>query len=74
MKMRRTLYLKFLFIYLLFGIAAVIVIATFTNRRTLMHLTERAAASLYREASLIASNYAVQIYDKDEDALSLIHI
>ena len=68
MKMRRTLYLKFLFIYLLFGIAAVIVIATFASERTLKHLTERAAASLYREASLIASNYAVQIYNKDEDA------
>ncbi len=68
MKMRRTLYLKFLLIYVLFGIAAVIVIATFTSRRTLQHLTDRAASSLYREASLIASNYAVQIYDKDENA------
>ena len=68
MKMRRTLYLKFLLIYVLFGIAAVTVIATFTSRRTLQHLTDRTAASLYREASLIASNYAVQIYDKDESA------
>ncbi|MBQ9550766.1 MAG: GHKL domain-containing protein [Lachnospiraceae bacterium] len=66
--MRRTLYLKFLLIYMLFGIAAVTVIATFTNRSTLQHLTDRAAVSLYREASLIASNYAVQIYDKDESA------
>ena len=68
MKMRRTLYLKFLLIYMLFGIAAVTVIATFTSRSTLQHLTDRAAVSLYREASLIASNYAVQIYDKDESA------
>ena len=68
MKMRRTLYLKFLLIYILFGVAAVIVITTFTSRRTLKHLTDRSAASLYREASLIASNYAVQIYNKDEDA------
>ena len=68
MKMRRTLYLKFLLIYVLFGIAAVTVIATFTSRRTLQHLTDRSAASLYREASLIATNYAVQIYDKDENA------
>lgn len=68
MKMRRTLYLKFLLIYFLFGIASVIVIATFTSKRTLKHLTERTAASLYREATLIASNYAVQIYDKDENA------
>jgi len=66
--MRRTLYLKFLLIYVLFGIAAVTVIATFTSRSTLQHLTDRAAVSLYREASLIASNYAVQIYDKDESA------
>ncbi len=68
MKMRRTLYLKFLIIYLLFGIASVVLIATFTSRRTLQHLTDRAASSLYREASLIATNYAVQIYDKDETA------
>ncbi len=66
--MRRTLYLKFLFIYVLFGIAAFIVTATFTSERTLRHLTDHYAASLYREASLIASNYAVQIYRKDEDA------
>ncbi len=68
MKMRRTLYLKFLIIYFLFGIASVTVIATFTSTRTLKHLTDRAASSLYREATLIASNYAVQIYDKDERA------
>lgn len=68
MKMRRTLYLKFLIIYLLFGIASVVLIATYTSRRTLQHLTDRAASSLYREASLIATNYAVQIYDKDETA------
>lgn len=68
MKLRRTLYLKFLFIYVLFGIACVIVIATFTSQRTLKHLTDRTASSLYREATLIASNYAVQIYDKDEGA------
>ncbi len=68
MKMRRTLYLKFLFIYFLFGIASLTVLATFTSQRTLNHLTERAASSLYREATLIASNYAVQIYDKDEGA------
>lgn len=68
MKLRRTLYLKFLLIYVLFSIAAVTVIATYTGNLTLRHLTDRSAASLYREASLIASNYAVQIYDKDEGA------
>ncbi len=68
MKMRRTLYLKFLFIYFLFGIASLVVLGTFTSRLTLKLLTDRAASSLYREATLIASNYAVSIYDKDEGA------
>ena len=67
MKMRRTLYLKFLAAYVLFGILAFITIATLTSNMTLKHLTKVQANSLYREASLIASSYALRIYTNDED-------
>ncbi|SFL30840.1 Signal transduction histidine kinase [Lachnospiraceae bacterium KH1T2] len=70
MKMRRTLYLKFLGGYILFGILAFITIATFTSQMILKHLTRVQAASLYREAQLVASNYALRIYSNDEDGAS----
>ena len=63
MKLRRTLYLKFLAAYLLFGFFCVITIATVTSERTLSHLTRERADSLYREASLVSSRYATQIYE-----------
>lgn len=63
MKLRRTLYLKFLAAYLLFGFLCVITIATVTSDRTLKHLTRERADSLYREASLVSGRYATQIYE-----------
>ncbi len=63
MKLRRTLYLKFLAAYLLFGFLCVITIATVTSELTLRHLTRERADSLYREASLVSSRYATQIYE-----------
>ena len=66
MKMRRTLYLKFLVAYLLFGLLSFLTITTLTSRLTLKHLTANTAESLYREASLVASSYAVQIYNNKE--------
>lgn len=67
MKMKRTLYLKFLAAYILFGVLSVITIATLTSKMTLNHLTRVQAASLYREAQLVASNYALRIYSNDEN-------
>ena len=63
MKLRKTLYLKFLAAYLLFGFLCVITIATVTNERTLDHLTRERADSLYKEASLVSARYATQIYE-----------
>ena len=74
MKMRRTLYLKFLAAYLLFGCLSVIMVSTFTSNMILRRLTRDEASSLYREAQLIASNYAVQIYDnKDESKKAAVY-
>ena len=66
MKMKRTLYLKFLAAYMIFGVLALIVIATLTSNMTLKHLTKVQAGSLYREAQLVASSYALRIYSNDE--------
>ncbi len=63
MKLRRRLYLKFLAAYLLFGFLAFITIATLTSDRTLKHLTRERADSLYKEAALVSSRYATQIYE-----------
>ncbi|MCR5625815.1 MAG: HAMP domain-containing protein [Lachnospiraceae bacterium] len=59
--MRKTLYLKFLGAYLLFGILCVITIGTVTAKLTLEHLTREKANSLYREASLVSQQYATLI-------------
>ncbi len=63
MKLQKTLYLKFLAAYLLFGFLCMITIATVTSDRMLEHLTLERADSLYREASLVSGRYATQIYE-----------
>ena len=56
--MKRTLYSKLLAGYLLYGLTGFIIVATFTYHTTFRFLTQQEAASLYREATLISSDYA----------------
>ncbi len=56
--MKRTLYLKLLAGYLAFGVLGFLTIATFTTRMAYRYVEEDAAADLYRESNLAASNYA----------------
>lgn len=58
MKRKHTLYLKFIIVYLIFGILAFITIATVTSSLTEKYLIKEKAASLYKEATLISSRYA----------------
>ncbi len=60
--MRRTLYLKFLLAYLIFGLFGVLVIATFVPAMTREQLIREKAETLYSEASLIAGTYASGLY------------
>lgn len=60
--MKRTLYLKFLIGYVAFGILGFLTIATFTSRLTLNFIERDTASSLYREANLLAANYAANYY------------
>ncbi|MBQ3105226.1 MAG: HAMP domain-containing histidine kinase [Lachnospiraceae bacterium] len=63
--MRKTLYLKFCLAYLIFGIFGFVVVATFVSNLIMEHLQREEADALYREATLIASTYAVDLYDQN---------
>ena len=63
--MRKTLYLKFILAYIIFGLFGFVVVATFVSNMTLDHLTKERADSLYREAVLIANTYATDLYNSE---------
>lgn len=63
--MRRTLYLKFLLAYLIFGIFGFAVVATFVSSMTYDHLVKEQSEALYKEATLIANTYAMDLYNND---------
>lgn len=65
MKMKKTLYWKFIAVYLLFGLCGFVSIATLTSALTLNHLTKEQADALYKEATLVAGSYAREIYQGD---------
>ena len=60
--MRKTLYLKLILAYIIFGLFGFVVVATFVSNMTMDHLKKEQADSLYREATLIANTYAVDLY------------
>lgn len=63
--MRRTLYLKFLLAYLIFGIFGFIVVATFISSMTEEHIIDSRSESLYNEATVIANTYAINLYNNE---------
>lgn len=63
--MRKTLYLKFILAYIIFGLFGFVVVATFVSNMTLDQLTKERADSLYREAVLIANTYATDLYNSE---------
>lgn len=60
--MRKTLYLKFILAYLIFGFFGFVVVATFVSSLTLDHVKKNRAESLYKEAIQIANTYASDLY------------
>lgn len=66
--MKKTLYLKLLLGYLLFGILGFILVSTVTAQAQLRYLEKQAASDLYREATFVANNYAMEYY-KDTTTL-----
>ena len=63
--MRKTLYLKFILAYVLFGIFGFIVVAAFVSRMTLERCKREEAAALYREAAMLADTYASDLYNAE---------
>ena len=63
--MRKTLYLKFLLAYFIFGVFGFVIVATFVSSMTMEHLTRERADALYREATLIANTYASDLYNNE---------
>ncbi len=63
--MRKTLYLKLLLAYLIFGLFGFVAVATFVSNMTMDHLKKEKADSLYREATLIANTYASDLYNNE---------
>lgn len=78
--MKKTLYLKFVLAYFIFGAFGLIIIATFVPNMLQEHLKREKAESYYREATLISDRYASGLYTNETslekvkeqiDALSL---
>ena len=63
--MKRTLYVKFLLAYLLFGIFGFIVVATFVYGMTYDRLRRDKADSMYQMATQIANTYAADLYNSE---------
>jgi len=61
--MRKTLYLKFVLAYIIFGVFGFIIVCTFVPSMLEEQLVHKEAKSLYSEATLIADNYASKLYN-----------
>ncbi len=61
--MRKTLYLKFILAYFIFGIFGFIAVATVGSSLTTENVRRRVARNLYQEATEIAGTYASDLYN-----------
>ena len=61
--MRKTLYLKFILAYILFGFFGFVVVATFVSNMLTDHLVREKSQEMYREATIIANTYANDLYN-----------
>lgn len=59
---KRSVYPKLCLGYLLYGILGFLVVSTFTASYSLNYIKKHEAANLYRESTLIASDYATSYY------------
>lgn len=66
--MRSTLYLKFTFIYIIFGFLSIFTVATLGSELVTSHLERNVGSELYKEANLIASDYLPAYFTKSLSA------
>ena len=55
--MRSTLYIKFVIVYIVFGFLSIFCVASITSELMLNRLEKETSSALYREASLMSTNY-----------------
>ena len=60
--MKRTLYLKFLLAYIIFGVFGLVIVTTFVPTMIQDHLVKEKSAELYSQGNLIADTYASSLY------------
>ncbi len=65
--MKKTLYLKFILAYFIFGVFSFIIVSMFVPSMTMEHLVREKAETLYSEATLIANTYASGLYTSETD-------
>lgn len=65
--MKKTLYLKFVLAYFIFGIFSFIMVTVFVPSITREHLVREKAEILYSEAMLISDTYATSLYTSETD-------
>lgn len=65
--MKKTLYLKFVLAYFIFGIFSFIMVSVFVPSITKEHLVREKAEILYSEAMLISDTYAAGLYTSETD-------
>ncbi len=63
--MKRSLYYKFIFGYLLFGLLGFLIISTFSSKMTYEHLLKERADLLYDEANQLAAEYSAVYSGRD---------
>ena len=63
--MRKTLYIKFILAYFIFGVFGLITITSFVPNMTRDHLIRTKAENLYYEANLISNNHANGLYTNE---------
>lgn len=61
--MKKTLYLKLCFSYFVFAFLSFTIIAIFISDLTLEHMRREKSEALYKEATLIATTYASDLYE-----------
>lgn len=72
--MKISIYVKFIFIYVVAAILGFVFVATGTSHMILEHLTTEKADTLYREADLLSTNYAADYYQsRSASSLETVH-
>ena len=71
--MKSTLHLKFLIVYIIFGFLSIFTVATLTDNLTFNGLKKQTGTSLYKEASLLSSEY-LSLYFTEDVSLKEVQI